>query len=267
MTRALELKQKIHDKKEIVVGMWCFLNSPIMVELVGKAKLVDFIIVDLEHTPYYADRVSEFVLAAEYAGVVPLVRVPDPNPTFIQKVLDAGAKGIFVPQIRNREETAAAIAATRYRPVGTRGAMPGCRGADYTPLRPPEKWAEKVKELNAQMIVVGMPLENIEGINNLESIVSTPGLDVVSLSSVDISHALNHIEDREHPEVKQVQSRCIELAHKYGVAVYALPSRPGEVERWYEKGVRIFTLMDRELVLHGFEEFGKVWPRFGRMPK
>jgi len=139
-TKAIKLKRTIHDRKEVVIGMWCSLASMTTLEMAGKEKAIDFAIFDLEHSPYYADKIIEFVHAAEWADVVPLVRVPDRGHVLIQKVLDAGAKGIFVPMIRNADELREAIAATRFQPEGTRGACPGSHGTGYCNFNDRVSW-------------------------------------------------------------------------------------------------------------------------------
>lgn len=257
--KALELKNKLHERKDVVMGMWCGLTSMTALEMAGKDRLIDFAIFDLEHSPYYADKIIEFVHSCEWADVVPIVRVPDNNPILIQKVLDVGAKGIFVPMIHNAAELKAAIAATRYQPEGTRGAMPGCHGAGYTNFNDRVAWAKKVKELNQEMIVFTLPLETRESIDRLEDIVTAPGLDCASLSTMDLTHALGHIDQPDHPEIKNAQEKLLSLCQKHNVPVYALPTAPGQFERWYAKGVRCFTVIDREIFLFGFREFARQW--------
>ena len=263
-TRAMELKQKIHEQKDVVVGMWTFEMDPSLVEAAGARKLIDFIIIELEHSPYYADKTVEVIRAAEIAGVVPLVRVPDGSKPLIQKVLDVGAKGIFLPMVRTGEEMRAAIAATRYQPEGTRGAAPSTRGSgnfSYITMKP-EEWAAKVKEMNDEMLVFNLPLETLDGMRNLEDIISAPGLDCVSLSIIDVGHALGHIGDMDHPEVRQAQARCMELCKKYNVPIYTVPVRPGQFDYWYERGVRVFTTVDTQLFEYGFTEFTKEWQQY-----
>jgi 2-keto-3-deoxy-L-rhamnonate aldolase RhmA len=257
--KALELKRKIHERKEVVVGMWCGLTSNTAIEMAGKAKLIDFAIFDLEHGPHYADAIVEYVHACEWADVVPLVRVPDKNPILIQKVLDAGAKGIFVPMIHNAEDLREAIAATKYQPEGTRGAMPGCHGADYSDFNDRVAWAKKVKEINDEMIVFTLPLETRESITKLDEIISSPNLDCASVSTMDLTHALGHIDQPNHPEIVAAQDKLIEVAKKHNMPLYCVPSAAGHFEKWYGKGLRVFTVIDREVFLHGFREFQKPW--------
>lgn len=264
MSRALELKQKIKEQKDVVVGMFCFEMDPGIVESAGARKLCDFIIIELEHTPYYADKCLEMIRAAEIAGIVPLVRVSDASQPVIQKVLDIGAKGIALPMVRTAEQLRAAIAATRYQPEGIRGAAPTCRGAgkfSYIDMDPAD-YVAKIKEIHDEMLVFCLPLETLDGLKNLEAIVSTPGLDCVSLSVIDIGHALGHVGDMSHPEVRAAQERCSEICKKYNMPRYQVPIRAGQFEFWYERGVRVFTTVDIQLFEYGNREFTKGWQQY-----
>ena len=49
-----------------------------------------------------------------------LVRVAENSPTAIGQALDAGAEGVIVPLIETDLEAAAAVAASRFPPEGTR---------------------------------------------------------------------------------------------------------------------------------------------------
>ena len=263
-TRAMELKQKIHEQKDVVIGMFTFEMDAGLVESGGARGLLDFIIIELEHSPYYADKALEMIRAAEVAGVVPIVRVPDASQPMIQKVLDIGAKGIALPMVRSGEQMKAAIAATRYQPWGTRGAAPSTRGAgkfSYITMKP-EDYLAKVKELNEEMLVFALPLETLDGLKNLEDIVSSPGLDCASLSVIDIGHALGHIGVMDHPEVREAQTKCEELCKKHNTPTYQVPVRPGQFEYWYERGVRVFAPVDTQLFEYGFGEFTKGWQRY-----
>ncbi len=267
-TRAMELKQKIHEQKDVVVGMWIFTLDPNVIEMCGARKMCDFVILELEHSPYYADRCLECIRAAEVAGVVPVVRVPSPGDSrqIIQKVLDIGAKGLFLPMVRTGAEMRAAIAATRYQPEGTRGAFPSARGCgkfSYIDMKPAD-WAAKVKELNEEMLVFSLPLETLDGMRNLEDIVTSPGMDCASLSIIDVGHALGHAGDMDHPEVRKAQQKLIDVCKKHNVPTYTVPVRAGQFEYWYEQGCRVYTLCDSQLMEWGFNDFTKSWKQWRR---
>ena len=74
-------------------------------EVLGYSGL-DFVIIDTEHGPtgtIDTNRFGNLIRAAETAGVVPLVRLPERSTIMTQKVLDLGAMGVVVPMVETEE--------------------------------------------------------------------------------------------------------------------------------------------------------------------
>jgi len=88
---------------------------------------------------------------------------------------------VIVPLVNNREEAAAAVSACRYPPEGTRSFGP-IRAALYG-------GAGYAAEANEQIACIVM-IETKEGIENLDSIVTTPGLGGVYIGPSDLAFAL-----------------------------------------------------------------------------
>src|SRR5258708_32340714 len=82
------------------------------------------------------------VRAAAAAGIPAIVRVASGDPTAIQHALDAGAAGVQIPQIASVEAAKAAIAASRFHPLGQRGFNPFVRAADFS-QGPPAQFASR----------------------------------------------------------------------------------------------------------------------------
>jgi len=80
-----------------------------VVELVGRAGF-DYVVVDLEHSPLDLETAYRLIFAAQACGMAALVRVPDRSGSHVQRVLDAGADGILVPQVSSVAEATAAAA-------------------------------------------------------------------------------------------------------------------------------------------------------------
>ena len=260
---ALELKKKMKEQKEVLMGLFCFEMDPGLIEAAAARKMIDFVIIELEHTPYFANDVVPMIMACEVNGIVPIVRVPEPPAAkpLIQKVLDQGAKGIAIPMVRSGKEMRDIIAATRFQPEGTRGAAPGSRGTgkfSYYTMKAAD-WAAKVKQIHEEQIVIALPLETLDGLNNLEDIISTPGLDLCSLSIIDVGHALGRIGDMDHPDVRAAQGKLIDLSKKYNMPLYQVPAKPEHFKYWYDRGVRVFIPVDTTIFEYGFLEFAKGW--------
>src|SRR5207244_2938910 len=91
------------------------------IEIADLAKTAGFdsLYVDLEHSSLSLETTSKICIAALQAGIAPFVRVPQLELT--QRVLDGGALGIIVPDVRNATRARAAVKRAKYPPLGERG--------------------------------------------------------------------------------------------------------------------------------------------------
>jgi 4-hydroxy-2-oxoheptanedioate aldolase len=190
---------------------------------------LDFIIIDMEHRGLDFERLETFLLGttnkAEIAKqgnlqvrVPPIVRIPtygrSPNEAIVKQVLDMGAFGIMFPAIENKEQAIQAVAASRYpqlkgskypTPVGRRGNgnMPaawfwGLSRPEYS-LRA-DVWPANP---NGELLLF-LQIETVEGVKNVEEILSVPGIGVVFVGPNDLSWSLGVPQGSpEHDEAVQ----------------------------------------------------------------
>lgn len=112
------------------LGTWVQMRAPEMVDLIGGNGF-DFAIVDCEHGAFGIETAEQLVRACDAARLAPVVRVSRLDRVEIMKALDAGAGAVLVPNVSSAEDAAAAVAATRYAPQGTRGACPCTRSVGH----------------------------------------------------------------------------------------------------------------------------------------
>ena len=111
------------------IGCWLSLANAYSAEAVANLGF-DWVCVDMQHGLIdYTDLVT-MLPAISTSQATPIVRVPWNEPYEIMKVLDAGAYGVIVPMVNNREEAQQAVMACRYPPDGFRSFGP-IRGALY----------------------------------------------------------------------------------------------------------------------------------------
>src|SRR5262245_20319529 len=122
MTEAIMRFRERLRAGETCMGASITLADPLVTEALGDS--VDFFWIDLEHSPMSPEIVQGHLLAARSKNKPSLVRVTGSATPFIKPVLDAGADGIIVPQVRSAEEVRAVVADCRYPPVGRRGYGP-----------------------------------------------------------------------------------------------------------------------------------------------
>ncbi|MFC4075645.1 HpcH/HpaI aldolase family protein [Salinithrix halophila] len=233
--RRNEMKRKL-EVGEPVYGLFCTTPSPVHVEMVGHAGY-DFVILDTEHTLVNPETLEHMIRAAEAVSLTPLVRVPEADPGAILRSLDAGAQGVVVPHVRRREDLEAALHAARYFPEGMRslngGRVPGFFG-EVSPQ-------EYVKRANEETMVIPM-IEDREGVEGIDEILSIPGISGVLEGAADLSQSLGIPWETRHPEVREAVMKVKEAANRHGVPFFALPRVPEDLGAWRKAGVHAFVL-------------------------
>lgn len=197
------LKRKL-QKQEMTIGSWITLGHTSIAEIMAKAGF-EWLVVDMEHSVITLEIAQQLILAIEGCGVIPLVRIGENNANLIKRVMDAGAYGVIVPMINSKQEAEAAVRAVKYPPVGKRG-VGLARAQGYG-----EKFDEYAATVNDESVVI-VQIEHIDGVNNLESILSVEGVDGCIIGPYDLSGSLGTPGDFEQPDVlaalKKVEQTC-----------------------------------------------------------
>ena len=197
------------DAEETLLGVGITLADMAVTE--ALAASVDFLWIDTEHTHLSHESVLAHLIAARACGTPALVRVPTSDVGRIKPLLDIGADGIIVPQVRSAEEVRAIVAACRYPPLGTRGFGPRRAGA-YGRAAHGKEYFEQA---NAS-IFVAVQIENCDALADLAAICAAVGLDSIALGPYDLSVSLGYPGELERPEVRSKLQYIITTARAAG---------------------------------------------------
>ena len=191
------------------VGAWLSLPNTFSAELMAHQGF-DWLTIDMQHGLIDYNDVWPMLQAISQTDTVPVVRVPWNDPQIIMKALDAGAYGIIVPLLNTAEDAAKAVAACRYPPAGMRSFGPVRAGMYAGP--------GYVDEANDEIVLFGM-IETRQGIENIEAICATPGLDCVYIGPADLSYALGLPPrgDNDTPIHLETCDRIRDTAHRHGI--------------------------------------------------
>ncbi|MGI6098043.1 MAG: HpcH/HpaI aldolase family protein [Dethiobacteria bacterium] len=234
MRRENKLKQKLREGKT-VFGPFMKLSNPAVIEIFAHAGF-DFAIIDLEHGPLSVESAENLVRAAELAGITPIIRVTDNEPTKILRALDIGVHGVQVPQVSSRESAELAVKAAKYDPQGERGVCRYVRAADYSAF-------DKFKYFPAanENTLVLVHIEGLEGVEHLEEILDVPGIDVIFIGPYDLSQSLGLPGQVDHPDVVAKAKEVIEKAAAKKVAVGTFVDTVEAGHKWQELGVQYIS--------------------------
>src|ERR1700730_775001 len=187
---ANKLKARIDAGKACVNG-WLAIPSGFAAEVMAQCGC-DSITVDIQHgVQDYMSMVACFQ-AMDKHPITPLVRVPWNEPGIIGKALDGGAWGIICPMVNNAAEAKALADACMYPPLGKRSNGP-IRAAAYGVASSYQSTA------NGEVLVIPM-IETQDGIDNIDEILSVPGISGIYIGPSDMGFGLRLIPIRHREE-------------------------------------------------------------------
>lgn len=216
------------------VGAWLGINSGYSAEVMANRGF-DWLCIDAQHGLIdYPDAVH-MLQAISTTNTTPFVRVPWNDPPTIMKMLDAGSYGVVVPLVNNRSEAEAAVAACRYPPDGIRSYGPA-RASIYGGTGYPS-WA------NDEIACIVM-IETAEALDNLDEIMSTPGVDAAYIGPSDLAYALGlePTGDNNDPRHVETVERIFTTAKRHGVAPGIHTSSVEYATRYLKMGFQMVTL-------------------------
>jgi len=205
--RPNKIKQMWKEGKPVTLGWLSFANT-FSAEVMARQGF-DALCVDLQHGATELAGLLPMLQAISQTDTSPVVRVPWNDAAVIMKALDLGAMSVIVPMVSTAEEAARAVAACRYPPVGMRSSGP-TRAIHYA-------GADYLAKADDEVVVIAM-VETKEGLENLDAICATPGLDAIYIGPSDLSFALGLPPkmDNSDPLHLATCDKIRDTAHKHG---------------------------------------------------
>ena len=191
-----------------IVNAWLSIGSSYSAEIVASQGF-DAVTVDCQHGMIGFETALVMLQAISTTAAIPLVRPSCLDPAQIMRFLDAGAYGIICPMISNAAEGAALVSACRYPPVGRRSFGPA-RGLLYG-------GSDYAAHANDEILVLGM-IETRGGLDNLDEIIATPGLDGIYVGPNDLALALGYssIPESNEPEMMAAVASIVAATTQHG---------------------------------------------------
>tara|TARA_Y100000996_G_scaffold251448_1_gene197867 strand:- start:158 stop:907 length:750 start_codon:yes stop_codon:yes gene_type:complete len=246
--RKNRIKQRLKDGKHVIAIE--NLNNPDLVEQFAPNDPHCFWF-EGEHFIANSSNIGDLTRSADLINATSIVRVPRPEYQLIYHALDLGAQGIAVPHVKSKEDAELVVKASKFSPIGQRGMFTSRQGIGV----------ENYFKLANDETFVLVFIEDLEAIENLDSILEVDNIDVFFVGPGDLSQELGHIGEQNHPKVqKTVQDSIDKIVSKGKIAGTVANSTNYE---WAMKtGAKFFLSGALDWIQNGYLEFNKIIEKY-----
>ena len=234
------------------VGLWVSLASAYSAELVAGSGF-DWLLLDGEHSPNDPPRILEQLQAVAPYPVTPIVRPAWNDKVLIKRYLDVGVQAFLVPYVSSAAEARAAVEAVRYPPRGIRGVAGTTRASRYGRIADYAKRAE-------DEICMLVQIETRAGLEDLDAIARTDGIDGVFIGPADLAAGLGHLGEIGHADVQSAIKDAIARIRACGKPAGILATDEASSRRYMEWGTTFTAVgLDAMILARETEKLAKAF--------
>jgi len=227
------------------VGTHLLSTWPTLVELIGHSKHYDYVEFTAEYAPFGLHDLDNLGRAFEVAGIGGMIKIEQTQYTHqAMRAIGAGFQSVLFADVRTVADAEAAVRSVRAETT----MAPGARGRgllgvgmrrDVGIVRQAGQPAY-VEALND--VVIAIMVEKRECLEDLDAILSVPGLDMVQFGPSDFAMSIGKPAQYAHPDVRNAEVRTIETALAKGLHPRVELADPAGAERYLEMGVKHFCI-------------------------
>lgn len=216
------------------IGTLTHMKSMTAVEAIGAAGM-DYVMIDMEHSPVTIDEASRLITAADAAGIDAVARSGSAGRTDVLKLLDVGAKGVIVPGIESKEQVEELVRYAKFAPQGARGY---CMTRDG-------KWGfsdeyagglgEYMKRANEGTMLIPQ-CETTGCLEQIEEITAMDGVDGVLIGPYDLSLGMGLGGSFDSPEFNEAVCRIKTACNKNNKVCITFTGDPDQISEKIEQG-------------------------------
>lgn len=239
------MKRALKEGKIVFGPMVSEIRSPGLAVLFAQAGF-DYFFIDMEHSCFSYETVSDMIMSARAAGIPAIVRpVSRKSHEAISRPLDSGAAGLLVPQIKTREDVENVVRWSRYHPLGERGMA---LSRQHTFFEAGDT-RESMARLNEE-VLIALQIEHQDAVENLPDLLSVPGIDAAFVGPSDLSASYGIPGQSSDPIVDKAIRRVIEVCEERGVIPGIHTSSVEKAKYWADQGMKMIGFYtDIKLIL------------------
>jgi 2-keto-3-deoxy-L-rhamnonate aldolase RhmA len=215
------------------------------VELIGHSKQYDYVEFTAEYAPFTMHDLDNLGRAFEVANLGGMIKIEQTQYTHqAMRAIGAGFQSVLFADIRNVADAKAAVDAVRAETTMAAGARG--RGRLGVGMRRDVGTVREggqpiyVDALND--VVIAIMVEKKSCVDDLENILSVPGIDMVQFGGSDFSMSIGKPGQHNDPEVVAAEKKTIEMALKMNKNPRVELRDPSQAEKYLKMGVQHFCI-------------------------
>lgn len=223
-----------------------------MVEAIGHSGTMDYIEFSGQYAPYDLFALENFGRAVDLFPHMSAMMKLDQEPrTYLaERAIGSGIPNMLFADLRTVEDAREAVAAMKPE-TPEHGGIKGLAVSRYAGyLLTATSLAEHV-ELLAKSVVAVM-IEKPPAVENLEEILSVPGIDMVQFGPADYSISIGVAGQWDHPDVKAAETRTIRTSIEMGIRPRVEIDRWEEAKPYMDLGVIDFCIGSDIAIVHDY---------------
>lgn len=230
------LKEKL-ARGEPALGISVRLARSPDIARIAKTTGHDFIFIDIQHSIFNVETLSNMAQTALAIGISPVVRVRSIDDPDVSLLLDNGVTGIVYPDVNTEDQARRAVEVCKFAPLGKRSVTGGYPMFDYASV----PLAQAIPAINGATLVVCM-IETVEGLENVEKIAAVPGVDVIHVGTNDLLVNMGLPGQFDHADIIAAQERVNAACARFGKTAGCGGNRDvGRQAAAIRKGARFLT--------------------------
>lgn len=234
--RSNELKLSLKSGR-LCNAAWVFTTDVDSAEVLGSCGF-DAVILDRQHTPASLSRTREQLRAVRAAGDSSvLVRVRENSAAEMAVLLDMGVEGLLLPDAQSAEDVRRFVSATRYPPVGIRGA--------HDTVSRAAGWGSRTEEYRSHfeqdLLLIAM-VESVAGAKEAARMCRVPGLDMIFVGPLDLSASAGAIGRWDDEIYLSALAEVETSVRREGMLLGGALAPPGDIAAWRHRGHSLISV-------------------------
>ncbi|MBI2171307.1 MAG: 2,4-dihydroxyhept-2-ene-1,7-dioic acid aldolase [Chloroflexi bacterium] len=246
--RPNRLREKLNAGKP-TVSTHIHTTWPSIVEAIGHTGLYDYVEFVAEYAPFDLHDLDNLCRAAELYNMGAMIKVDQSHRAFLaQRGIGAGFSSVLFTDSRSVDDVRECVRIVRPETPEDKGSYGvAMRRHTYMGYGGTPEYVQALRD-----IVVAIMIEKKEAVQNLEEILSVPGIDMVQWGGADYSVSTGKAGSRNDPEILVARNTVFQTALRMGVPPRAEIQSVEQAKEFLDMGVRHFSIGTDISILYGW---------------